>query len=63
MVLHTFGWAIFVEVDENDNVIDAYPKRTSFRGFAEKFNTEGYIRVSKYVKENAEAIYAEALEE
>ena len=59
MLLHTFGWAIFVEVNDNGEITNAYPARVKFRGFSEKSNTEGYIKVSQYIKENI----AELLEE
>ena len=59
MILHTFGWAITVEM-EDDKVIDAYPARVKFRGFGEKNNTEGYIKVSQYMKENVSELLEEA---
>ena len=59
MVLHTFGWAITVEM-EDDKVINAYPARVKFRGFREKNNTEGYIKVSQYMKENVDKLLEEA---
>ena len=37
-ILHMFGWAIVVEVD-NGEVINAYPARVTFRGFSEESNT------------------------
>ena len=59
MILHTFGWAITVEIEDN-KVIDAYPARVKFRGFGEKNNTEGYIKVSQYMKENVSELLEEA---
>ena len=59
MVLHTFGWAIVFEM-ENDEIINVYPARVKFRGFNEKSNTDGYIKVSKYMKENAEELLKES---
>lgn len=52
MILHTFGWAIFVDVNDSGEIANAYPARVKFRGFSEKSNTEGYIKVSRYIKEN-----------
>ena len=52
MILHTFGWAIVVDVNDNGEITNAYPARVKFRGFSEKSNTEGYIKVSRYIKEN-----------
>lgn len=61
-ILHTFGWAIVVDVVEvnNDIITDVYPARVKFRGFSEKINTEGYIGLSKYIKENCEELLKEA---
>lgn len=59
MILHTFGWAIVIEM-ENDKIIDAYPARVKFRGFGEKNNTEGYIKVSEYMKDNVTDLLEEA---
>ena len=61
MILHTFGLAIVFEMDGN-NIKDVYPARVKFRGFGEKINTEGYIRVSKYLLNNSEDLLKEAEE-
>lgn len=60
MILHTFGWAIVVDVDDNGEVTNAYPARVKFRGFGEKNNTEGYIKVSQYMKDNVADLLEEA---
>ena len=60
MILHTFGWAIVVDIDDNGEISDAYPARVKFRGFGEKNNTEGYIKVSQYMKENVSDLLEEA---
>lgn len=60
MILHTFGWAIVLELDDNGEVVKTYPARVKFRGFAEENNTEGYINVSKYMKNNASELLEEA---
>lgn len=62
MILHTFGWAIVVDVKEDGSIANAYPARVKFRGFSEKDNTGGYIKVSKYLKENADMLSKEAVE-
>lgn len=59
MILHTFGWAIVVDIDDNGEITDAYPARVKFRGFGEKNNTEGYIKVSQYMKENVSDLLEE----
>ena len=60
MILHTFGWAIVVDIDDNGEITDAYPAIVKFRGFGEKNNTEGYIKVSQYMKENVSDLLEEA---
>ena len=60
MILHTFGWAIAYEIDGNGGITEVYPARVKFRGFDEANNTEGYIKVSEYLKENVEAIESES---
>ena len=65
MILHTFGWAIVYEYEEFEDGrknMQVYPARCKFRGFEGKYNTEGYIAVSKYMKENAEVLAEEAKE-
>lgn len=61
MILHTLGWAIIVEMEE-DKITRAYPARVKFRGFREKNNTEGYIKVSQFMKENAEELLTESMD-
>lgn len=60
MILHTFGWAITLELDDDGEVIRAFPARVKYRGFSEKSNTVGYQRVSQYMKDNAEDLVKEA---
>jgi hypothetical protein len=61
MILHTFGWALIVEVIDGE-IVNCYPARVNYRGFPEQHNTEGYIKVSKYLKENIDDINKEANE-
>lgn len=60
MILHTFGWAIVFEYDKKQKIERVYPARVKFRGFDEKTNTEGYIKVSSYIKENANELLEES---
>lgn len=65
MILHAFGWVIVYEYEEFEDGrkdMQVYPARCKFRGFPEKYNTEGYIKVSEYMKENAEVLAEEAAE-
>lgn len=61
-ILHTFGWSIIIEKKENET-IEVYPARVKFRGFNEKSNTNGYIKVAKYLNDNINEILSEQLEE
>lgn len=61
MILHTFGWAIAVDITDG-KVTKAYPARVRYCGFGEQNNTDGYIKVSKYLKENADELEIESRE-
>ena len=62
MILHTFGWAIAVDVEDDGSISDAYPARVKYRGFEEENNTKGYRKVSQYMLDNAEQLLKEANE-
>lgn len=59
--LHAFGWAIVIEVVDGE-FISVCPMRTKMRGFSEKSNTAGYIKLSTYMKENGEKLLKESKE-
>ena len=48
IILHTFGLAIVLDMEDGE-VKEAYPARVKYRGFGEKNNIEGYIKVSEYM--------------
>lgn len=60
-ILHMFGWAIVVSV-EKGTAEEAFPARVKYRGFDQGSNTEGYIKVSEYMNEEAERLLQEANE-
>lgn len=62
MILHTFGWAICLDVEDDGSILDVYPARVKFRGFSEKINTEGYQKVSQYMKNNVVELLEESEE-
>ncbi|WP_110939828.1 hypothetical protein [Geosporobacter subterraneus] len=62
MILHTFGWSIVVNVDSTGEITEAFPARVKFRGFSEDDNTDGYIKVSRYINNNAKILEIEAKE-
>lgn len=53
--LHIFGWAIALEY-EDGIVKDVYPVRTKFRGFSEENVSNAYIKLSKYMLDNAKEL-------
>lgn len=60
MILHTFGWAICVDIGSDGKIVDAYPARVKFRGFSEANNSIGYINISKYMVENSDMLLSES---
>lgn len=62
-ILHLFGWAIVCDMDQTTKkIIEVYPARVKFRGFSEDHNTNGYMKVTKYLKENIEELEKEVQE-
>ncbi len=61
-ILHIFGWAI-VYILEDDKILEVYPARVKFRGFKEDSTERAYIKVSQYMKDNAEELFDEVLED
>mgnify|MGYP001248608352 CR=1 FL=1 len=57
-ILHMFGWAIVVDV-EDGKVIRAFPARVRFRGFSSEINDDGYIKVTKFLKDNIDDLVDE----
>ena len=60
MILHTFGWSIVVESNEEGIITEAYPARVMFRGFSEENNDKGYQQISQYMDQNSGEIMKEA---
>lgn len=62
-ILHIFGWAIVFGYDsEMEEITEVYPARVRFRGFNEDAVSKNYQKLSKYMAENAQALYEESLE-
>ncbi len=59
-ILHTFGWAIVLQVEEDGKISDVYPARVKFRGFSKDIETNGFIGLSEYLKKNIDEIEKEA---
>ena len=63
MILHTFGWAICIDINvDTGEIIEVFPARVKFRGFDSDINTKGYIKVSKYLSECAPVLLEESKE-
>ena len=59
-MLHVFGWAIVVEVDDaTGEAHDAYAVRTEWRGFPPDRDELGHIRVSEWMAKAGSAIAEE----
>jgi len=61
--LHLFGWAIVVNYDDDDNITDAYPARTNFRGFSDDIVDEGFKKLTQYLVDNSPTLLKEVIEE
>lgn len=55
-VLHAFGWAIVWD-PRTDTI---YLARVQFRGFDEDTTSDGYIRLTEYMKANVDTLLEEA---
>ena len=54
--LHTFGWTLMAQVDDDGNIIGGVPCRTDYRGFTIDINDEGYLKVTDWLKENIDML-------
>ena len=61
-ILHIFGWAIVMNINDDGEVVDVFPARVKFRGFGEKNVIESYKKVSEYLLKNIEELNKEAHE-
>lgn len=59
--LHIFGWAIVLDY-KDDTTVEVYPARCKYRGFYEGMTSEAYIKLSKWMKDNADILYEESLD-
>ena len=44
-ILHLFGWAIVLELDDDQNIVDVYPARIKFKRFSRNVRTSGRQQV------------------
>jgi len=45
----TFGYVIVFEFDAKEKLIDVYPMKTKIRGFDYQDESEGFIKLTKYM--------------
>ena len=62
-ILHTFGWAITIVLDDDGTVLNAYPARVRFRGFSEESESAGFINVTGYMASQADTLAMEIEDE
>jgi hypothetical protein len=62
-LLHTFGWAIVLEQEEDGSISSAYPARVRFRGFDEKSESEGFVGLTGWLAETAGELKEEVRDE
>lgn len=59
-ILHAFGWALVVSVNDEGDVVDCYPARVKFRGFDGDDQTEMHKKIGNYLKDNSDQLAKEA---
>lgn len=61
-IIHVFGWAIVLQIEEDGSITDVYPARCKFRGFSHDVETDGFKKVSQFMDDNSEILLHEARE-
>ena len=61
-ILHTFGWAICCSFKDGE-IVRAYPARVKFRGFSEDSNSDGYTKITNYLKDNIDELVKETIDD
>jgi len=67
-ILHTFGWAIVVEVPEGETDDDApvskcYPARVRFRGFDYDSEDKGFVKITEHLRDEMNRLVEEVHED
>ena len=59
-ILHLFGWAIVMQINDTTGKIDnVYPARAKYHGCCEHIETTGFQQLSKYLQDNINEIEKE----
>jgi len=61
-ILHVFGWAIVMQINGKNEITKCYPARVKFRGFGNDSVQREYMKITQYLKENADQLLKEAQE-
>ena len=51
-ILHTFGWSIIVNVNDNGIATEAWPARTDWLGFPPEADAESFEQFKKSTRED-----------
>lgn len=57
--LHLFGWVIVVAEEEDGSVSEAYPARTTYRGFSEDDEAKGFVRLTSHLKSEVAKLWSD----
>lgn len=57
-ILHIFGWCIVITL-EDGKIVEVFPARTTFRGFSEEAESNGFKRVTQFMKDNIDELSEE----
>ena len=58
--LHVFGLCLVVTQEKEDGeILDAFPARVTFRGFAEDEDAEGFKRITAYMANESATLQGE----
>lgn len=61
-LLHTFGWALVLDVEADGEIYSVYPARVKFRGFDEKSETAGFIGLTEHLRTTVDQLADECRE-
>lgn len=51
-ILHTFGWSIIYEINENQEIISVYPAKTDWLGFSSETNDQRWKQFKDHMRED-----------
>jgi hypothetical protein len=59
-LLHLCGWAIVVCVEQDGSISEVYPARVKFRGFDCESESDGFVKLTRYMADIASELLQEA---